>query len=902
MDWLRIFGARLRGLFRRQRLDADLDAELRAHLDMLTEENIRKGIGPQEARYAARREFGGLEQAKEEYRKHRSLPFLETLLQDVRYGVRLLAKTPVLSLVIVAILALGIGCGTALYSLIDACLYHTAEQTYPVVQRWEAVRAYLPGQKRFVNYLSVPEIREVKELTELFENVGAIHGDSFTLGYGEFPERIHGTHVTANAITMTHVQPILGRTFREDEDRPGGDAVAILSYELWQRKFASDRNICGQMLRLNSIPYTIVGVMPPRFGLWGGELWIPLQLNWADSNRSDRQNWIIGVLREGVTKQQANARLQTLSKQLEQQYGATLPEYRDWTLSAWNIEELVLGGVKPAYFVLAGAVGLLLLVVCANVAILLLARATSRMREIALRSVLGAGPGRILRQMLTESLLLSFAGGAFGILIAKACLPLLIHLIPHLWLTTEPELIQVNRAALGVACGIAAATGILFGLAPALQVGRQNFAESIREGGMKVSGERGAHSIRSILVVAEIALSMVVVAGAALMAQSYQRLENIDIGFRPQHVLSFQIGLPETKYAGASQIASFFDRAVRAMEAVPGAESAGVASGRPLGDRTSDLFSRDFTIEGRTAGDARGQENAIFRIVSPGYFASMGVRLVQGRTFSEQDGANAPRTAVINEAMARQYWPAGDAIGQRIRLGAQYGRREAFAGFSSGDDNPLTIVGLVSDVKQIREIDAPVRAELYVPLDQQANPPRIMNVVVKSRLQPAVLTAAIRAAIATVDAEQPIYDVDTMEQLVADSFGPKRLTLFLLLFLASVVLVLSSVGLYATLAYSVSQRRTEIGIRLAVGAQAHDIRRLVLTRGAALAFAGVGLGLAAALALTRLMQALLYNVSASDPLTLLCVAMTLLGVALLASYVPARRAMRVDPLVALRSE
>jgi putative ABC transport system permease protein len=901
MEWLRVFASRLQGLFRKRNAEGDLDAEVRSHLEMLTEENIRRGMTPEEARHAARREFGGVEQTRELYREQRSLPFLDTLVQDVRYGLRMLAKTPAHSLAIVTILGIGIGSGTALYSLIDACLFHTAEQTYPVVQRWEAVRAYLPGQKRFINYLSAPEIREVKELTELFENVGAIHGDTFNLGYGEFPEQIHGTHVTASAITMTHVKPILGRTFREDEDRPGGAAVVVLSYELWQRKFAGDGSICGQVIRLNSSPYTIIGVMPPRFGLWGGEVWIPLQLNWADTNRADRQNWIIGVLREGVSEQQANARLQALSKQLEQQYGTAMPEYRDWNLSAWNIEELVLGGIKPAFQVLAGAVGLLLLVVCANVAILLLARAASRMREIALRAVLGAGRGRILRQMLTESLLLSFTGGAFGMAIAKACLPLLVHLIPHLWLTTEPELIQVNGAALGMACGIAGVTGILFGLAPALQVGRQNFAETIRQGGARMSGERGGRSMRSILVVAEIALSMVVVAGAALMAQSYRRLENIDLGFRPEHVLSFEIGLPETKYPGASQIASFFDRAVRAMEALPGAESAGVASGRPLGDRTSDLFSRDFTIAGRTAGDARGPENAIFRIVSPGYFGSMGVRLVQGRTFSEQDGANAPRAGVINQAMARQYWPAGDAIGQRIRLGAQYGRREAFTNLSP-DDTPLTIVGVVSDVKQIREIDAPVRAELYVPLDQQANPPRIMNAVVKSRVEPATLTAAIRSAIASIDVEQPIYEVDTMDQMAADSFGPKRLTLFLLLFLASVVLVLASLGLYATLAYSVSQRRNEIGIRVAIGAQPGDIRRLILWRGTLLAFLGVAAGLAVALALTRLMQGLLYNVSASDPLTLAGAATLLIGVALVASYIPARRATCVDPLVALRHE
>jgi putative ABC transport system permease protein len=901
MGWVRMLLSRLGGLFRKERRDGDLEAEMHSHLDSLTEENLRRGMNPEEARQAARREFGGMEQTKELYRDQRGVPFLETLWQDIRYGVRMLIKAPTLSIVVVVILAVGIGSGTAVYSLIDACLFHTAEQNYPTVERWEAVRAYLPRQKRFVNYLSVPEIREVKQLTELFENVGAIHGDSFTLGYGEFPERILGTHLTANAITMTRVKPILGRTFLEGEDHPGGPMVVILSYELWQRKFGGNRNICGQVVRLNSTPYTVVGVMPPHYGLWGGELWIPLQLNWADTNRSDRQNWIVAVLREGVSEDQANARLRALSRELEQQYGTTLAEYRDWSLSVWNIEDLVLGGVKPAYFVLAGAVGLLLLAVCANVAILLLARATSRMREIALRAVLGAGRGRILRQMLTESLLLSLAGGALGIAIAKACLPLLVHLIPPLWLTNEPELIRVSPAALAVACGIAAVTGILFGLAPALQVGRQNFAETIREGGVKVSGERGGRSVRGILVVAEIALSLVVLAGAALMAQSYRRMEGIDLGFRPEQVLSFEIGLPDTKYAGGSQIVSFFDRAIRGIEALPGAESAGVASGRPLGDRTSDLLSRDFTIEGRTAEDARGSENAIFRIVSPGYFRAMGVRQVQGRTFSEQDGANAPRVAVINQTMARQYWPAGNAIGRRIRLGARYGRPEAFANIAP-DDSLLTIVGVVSDVKQIRSIDAPVLAELYVPLDQQANPPRIMCVMVKSRVEPTELTAAIRGAVAGIDPEQPIYDVDTMDQLVADSFGPKRLTLFLLLFLASVVLVLASVGLYATLAYSVGQRTKEIGIRMAIGAQRGNIRRLVVSQGAALALWGVTAGLAVSLALTRLMQSLLYNVSASDPATLLAAAMMLIAVALLACYLPARRAMHVDPMTALRNE
>ena len=901
MKWLRVLGSRLGGLFRKARIDDELEAEMRSHLDSLADENLRRGMNPEEAQRAARREFGGVEQTKELYRERRGIPFLETLWQDIRYGVRMIIKVPTLSIVVVVILAIGIGSSTSVYSLIDASLFHTAEHMYPTIERWEAVRAYLPGQKRFVNNLSIPEIREVKQLTGVFEDVGAIHGDSLNLGYGEFPEQILGTQVTANAITMTQVKPILGRTFLPEEDRPGGPFVVLLSYELWQRKFGGDPNICGQVIHLNSIAYTVVGVMPPHYPLWGGELWIPLQLNWADTNRADRQNWIVAVLKNGVSEQQANARLLALSKELEKQYGPTMPEYRDWTLSAWNISDLVLAGVKPVYFVLGGAVALLLLVVCANVAILLLSRATSRMREVALRTVLGAGRGRILRQMLTESLFLSFAGGVFGVAIAKACLPLLVHLIPPLWMTNEPELIRVNGTALGVACGIAAATGILFGLAPALQVGRQNYTETLRDGGMKVSGERSGRSMRDVLVMAEIALSMIVLAGAALMAQSYRHLENIDLGFQPGHVLSFEIALPEAKYGNAGQIISFFDRAVRAMGSLPGAEAASVVSGRPLGDRTSDLLTRDFTIQGRTPADVQTTENAVFRIVSADYFRSMGVRLVQGRVFSEQDGAGAPRVAIINEAMAREYWPAGEAISRRIQLGLQYGRREAFVNLAP-DGPTLMIVGVVSDVRQIRQIDVPVRPELYVPIDQQANPPRIMTAMVKSRLEPAQLTPAIRGAIATIDAEQPIYDVDTMDEMVADSFGPKRLTLLLLLFLASVVLVLASVGLYATLAYSVSQRTKEIGIRVAVGAQTSNIRRMVVSQGAILVLCGVVAGVAGSLALTRLMQSLLYGVSASDPVALLGSAATLIAVALLACYLPARRAVQVDPMTALRNE
>ncbi|MGH9745185.1 MAG: ADOP family duplicated permease [Candidatus Acidiferrales bacterium] len=889
----------MRSLFLRNRLDRELDEELRLHLELEIAEEIAVGKSCEEARTAALRTLGGVEQLKEECRDSRGVRLIQDFVQDLRYGLRIIARAPVLSFVIVTILAIGIGSATAIYSLIDACLLHS--NTYPVVDRWEAVHAYSARQKNFINYLSVPDILEVKSLTDIFEAVGAVHGDSFNLTGGDYPERILGTHATANAIAMTAVAPILGRIFTEQEDRLGGPPVVVISAELWQRRFASDPNILGQVIRLNTVAYTVIGVMPAHFDLWGGELWIPLQINPADPNRSDRQNWIVAVLRKGVTEKAANARLAILSKQLDQQYGAILPEYRGWDLRVWNINEAVIGGVKPALLVLACGVGLLLLISCANVAVLLLARGAARMREVSVRLALGAGRRRILRQLLTESLVLSVTGGVLGVCVCLATLPALVRLIPVVWLPTAPELVRTNLAALAVATGIAIAMGALFGIVPAWQASRQDLVVALKEGGGKIAGDRAGRSARNWLVVAEIALSLMVLAGAALTVESYRRVEGIDLGFRPGHLLTFSISLPETKYPGAVQIAQFFDRALDSISSVPGVESAAVGSGQPMIDRSEDLTSRDFSIEGRPSSDARGAENANFRIVSNGYFRTMGVRLLAGRTFSAQDGRSAPRSVVINDTMARLYWPNGGAVGHRILLGQQFGRREAFAA-DAAPDAPLEIVGVVSDVRQTRVIEAPVGPEFYLPLDQQQSAPRIMAFAVRGTSDPAQLTPAIRKAIAAVDVEQPIYDVNAMEEAVADAFGPKRLTLFLLVFLGVVALLLSSVGLYALISYSVSLRRHEIGIRLAIGAQPAHIRRLVLRQGLRLAALGVALGVAGALAATRLMQEILYGVSASDPLTLLFVAAALFIAALLACYIPSRNAVRVDPMIALRHE
>ncbi len=890
---------RMRSLFQRNRVDQELEEEVRFHLDQQIAEEIAAGMAPADARAAALRKIGGVEQVKEECRDSRGVQLVQDLVEDVRYGLRIFARAPLLTMVIVFILAIGIGAGTAIYSLIDACLLHS--HIYPVVDRWDVVHAYSPARKMFINYLSVPEIQEVRKLGDVFEAVGAIHGDSFNLTGGEYPEHVLGTYVTANAITMTQMAPILGRTFTEEEDRPGGPPVALLSYELWKRRYAGDPNILGQAIRANGAAYTVIGVMPAHFNLWGGEFWIPLQMNPSDTNRSDRRNWIITVLRKGVSERAANARLAVLAKQLEEQHASSMPEYRGWDLRVWNVVEAVIGSVKPALLVLGFAVAMLILIVCANVAVLLLARSTGRRREIAVRVALGAGTGRILRQLLTESLVLSLTGGALGVAAAYAFLPALVRAIPETYLPTAAELVRVNSAALGVAAGIAVAMGVIFGIVPGRQASRLDLIDTLKESSNKITSDRSGRSARNLMVVAEVALSLVVVAAAALMVQSYKRLEGIQLGFRPDHLLSFSVTLPETKYPAATQVREFFDRALDSIAAVPGVESAAAVSGRPMVDRTADLTSQAFTIEGRPGENARGAESADFRVASAGFFRTMGMALLQGRTFSSQDGRGAPRSVVISEMMARTYWPKGDAVGHRIHLGQQYGRRDGYTAAETGDI-PLEIVGVVSDVRQTRILEDPLRPEIYLPLDQQESAARIMAVMVRTTSDPAQLTPAIRKAVAAVDSEQPIYDVSTMDEIVADSFGAKRLALVLLVMLGSIALLLSSLGLYALVAYSVSHRRHEIGVRVALGAQAGDIRRLVLLQGVRLVGLGVAMGLAGALLTRRLMQSLLYGVSANDPLTLLGVSALLIGAAMMACYIPASNAMRTDPMIALRHE
>jgi predicted permease len=849
---------------------------------MLTEAKIGEGLKPQEARRAALIELGGVEQVKERVREARMGYFLETMWQDLRYGLRVLVKSPVFTAVAALSLALGIGANTAIFSVVNGLLLRPLP--YPDSERvmhvWHTPpQESFPGMKRFsvspANYL------DWKSQNDIFEQMAVYQYAGFSLSTGDDPVAVTGAAVSSEFFSVLRSNAGQGRTFLPEEEQPGRDQAVVISNGLWQRAFGANPGLIGQTLTLNSRSFTVVGIMPTGFEFpQEAELWVPLA--WDDSERQTRSIHdyiVIARLKQDVSLAQAQAEMSTISSRLEQQY----PEAdKGWGAVVIPLQEDLVGDIRPALLVLFSAVGFVLLIACANVANLMLARGANRQKEIAIRIALGAGRARIVRQLLSESVLLATAGGLLGLLLAGWGSGLLIRLSADS--LPNPGEICIDKWALGFTLVVSFGAGIVAGIAPALQFTKTEMSEALKQGTGRTGGSSVKQRTRKALVICEVALSLILLIGAGLMIRSFWKLQHVDPGINISNTLTMSVGLSPTKYSDAQRQAAFFDRVLEQISALPGVVSAGATTTLPLAGQGS---MQPFTIEGRPESAVAEQPMAATRYISPGYFGTMGIPLRQGRFFNDQDRENVAPVIIISEAMAHQLWPGQDPIGRRLTPSFHL------------KQGPREIVGVVGDVKG-QGLDVDLAATMYMTYKQAPRP--YMTIVARTSSDPQNFIHAISKAIYSVDKEQAVMSVRTMEQVLAASVSGRRFNMTLLIAFAMLALVLAAVGVYGVMNYAVTLRRRELGIRMALGAQAADVLRLVLVQGLALTLIGIGAGLVGAYGLTHLMANLLYGVTATDFLTFVTVSGVLMAVGILASYLPARRATKVDPMIALRQE
>jgi putative ABC transport system permease protein len=814
----------------------------------------------------------------------RKINFLADLLQDVRYGLRTLAKNPGFTTIAILALALGIGANSAIFSVVDAVLLRPLPFKNPtqLVMLWENA-AHLgfprdtPSPANFLDWQ--------KQATG-FTGMAAMSERSFNLtGLGE-PERLEGRRVSANLFDLLGVSARLGRTFVPEDDKPATHVV-LLSHSLWQRRFGSDPGAIGRALTLNGESYTVVGVMPPFVQLPGFEnrndqLWVPIAFPAKEATeRGNHFLEVIARLKPGVTLKQAQAEMDTIATRLEKQY----PTYNTRRGAVVvPLHEQVVGEIRTALLILLGAVAFVLLIACANVANLLLARAAVRQKEIALRLALGASRSRLTRQFLTESVLLALFGGALGLLLALAGIQVLKTLIPVT--IAQVETITIDGRVLVFTLVVALMTGIAFGLVPAIQGSHFNLNDTLKEGGRGSGGGSKGNRIRGLLVIGEVAVSFVLLIGAGLLINSFLHLRNLDPGFRSDHLLTMKVNLSAVKYPDRERRAAFFDEVMRRVRELPGVQSAAVAGNLPL---TYNGDSMNISVEGVPDPPPDQQPDVIFRAIGPGYFATMAIPIVRGRDFADQDNGDSKDVVIISEKTAQQFWPGQDPIGKRLKPG------------SSTSNSPWReVIGIVKDVRQNDFVASPKR-QMYFTYRQLKNIPA-NALVVRTSIEPMSLAAPVRNAIWSVDKDQTVADIDTMDHIVAEAVARQRFSMLLLGLFAALALLLASIGIYGVMSYSVAQRTREIGIRIALGARRADVLRMTVKQALKLVGVGMMIGLAAAFLLTRVLASLLFGVSATDPITFIGISVVLLAVAILASYVPALRATRVDPIVALRAQ
>ena len=868
-------------LFRGHRADHELDAELRAHLQMLIDEKIASGMNSQDATRSARIEIGGLEQVKEKVREVRTGAMIEQVLQDARYALRILRKNPGFTSIVLITLALGIGVNTAIFSLVDAILL----RGLPYKQPDRLVRVVQSQRQLGLDTwnLSQATFATIRDNSHTLEAVAGFATGGVNLTGDGDPERLSVGNVSADFFTVFGVPPLLGRTFHTGEDTAGNNSVCVISYGFWQRRFGGSPTVIGRALSLNNNPVEIVGVMPAGFDFPRPttEIWIPLALNPTRT----APYFLRGVARLGPGVSVAQAQSETTSVLLDyaRQHPNTsenrIPVDQGSELKSvvTPLKEAMVGSTERPLLILLGAVGLVLLIACANVANLLLARATSRVREIAVRFALGASPARVSRQLLTESMVLALLGAFGGVLLAW----LGVRLLDRMPTEGIPRIngVGIDGRILAFTGGLAVVTGLLFGLMPAMKAYRMGLVTAMREGGR---GSASNRSSNSVLVAAQFALSFVLLIGAGLLLKSFQRLQAVELGFNPNNLMTMSLSLTARKYPEQEKALRLYQNMLDRLRALPGVRAAGIATNSPfVGEDNTD----NFIVEGHEP--ATGDEGVQVQLLafSPGTFEALGMNFLRGRDFAESDKSDSEPVAIIDDTLAKMYWPDGDGIGKRVE--------------TTGDQQWMTIVGVVGAVKQDTLAEKP-QPHIYMPLPQ--SPSVLVKLVVRSDGAANATIGAIRSVVSDLDPDIPVYSIRSMDELIARTLNSERLTNLLLTSFSVLALVLAAVGIYGTMSLYVGSRKNEFGIRLALGARPGVLLRGVLRDGMLLIGIGVVVGAGGALALTRSISTLLFNVSPTDPLVFAGVTILLVAVALIACFAPAHRASRVDPMIALRHE